>query len=138
MYPLLAETRQQPRRSYRRAKKRSRKPETPKVFRIDAATLASNIQLQEEKRDFTYSLIALTMKAGIIFIGITTLLKLGVSSHTRISRYSELSSVLNVETYKLSTLKTRFDKFFTLGGDRRLMNEQEQWIAPDRIRIIWR
>ena len=27
---------------------------------------------------------------------------------------------------------------FTLGGDERLMDEQEQWIAPNRLRVIWR
>jgi len=38
----------------------------------------------------------------------------------------------------LQGLQHRFDTLFTLGGDERLMDEQEQWIAPNRLRVIWR
>jgi len=27
---------------------------------------------------------------------------------------------------------------FTLGGEKRLISEQDQWIAPNRLRVIWR
>ena len=35
--------------------------------RVDAASLASTLQLQEEKRDLIYSFIALGMKLGFFF-----------------------------------------------------------------------
>ena len=85
-----------------------------------------------------YSLIALAMKLGLLIIGITSLIKLGIASHQRIGRYTELSSVLDVESVKLIRLQERFDRFFTIGGDRRLMDENDQWIAPNRIRVILR
>jgi hypothetical protein len=43
-----------------------------------------------------------------------------------------------VETAKLEGLQKRFDRVFSIGGEQRLMGEQDQWIAPNRIRIIWR
>ena len=78
------------------------------------------------------------MKFGLLLLGASSLVKLGIASHQRIGRYSELSSVLNVEAVKLIRHQERFDRFFTIGGDRRLMDENDQWIAPDRIRVIWR
>ena len=78
------------------------------------------------------------MKIGLLLIGTTSLFKLGMASHQRVGRYTELSSILEVESVTLIGLQERFDRFFTIGGDRRLMNENDQWIAPNRIRIIWR
>ncbi len=100
--------------------------------------MASNIQLQEQHRDLVYSFIALIMKLGLLFIGTTSLIKLGIASHQRMGRYTELNSVLNVESVKLVEHQNRFDRFFTIGGDQRIMDENHQWIAPDRIRVIWR
>ena len=137
MTPLLAETR--PKFSQRsRPRKRKSKHVSQKKQRVDAATIAATIQLQEQRRELIYSFIALAMKLGLLLIGTTSLVKLGISSHQRIGRYTELSSVLDVESIKLIRLQERFDRFFTIGGDRRLMDENDQWIAPDRIRIIWR
>ncbi len=106
--------------------------------RVDAATLASRLQLQEQQRDLIYSLIALGMKFGLLLIGTFSLLRLGIASYQRVERYSELSSVLDVQNLKLLKLQKRFDTLFTIGGDRRLMDEQDQWIAPNRVRVIWR
>ncbi len=100
--------------------------------------MASTLQLQEQRRELVYSLIALGMKLGLLLIGTTSLIKLGISSHQRMGRYSELSSALNVESIKLVILQNRFDRFFTIGGAKRIMDENDQWIAPDRIRVIWR
>ncbi len=124
----------------KRLKPLSKKPPrvASKSQRLDAATLASKLQLQEQQRELIYGVISLVMKFGLLLIGTTSLIKLGISSHQRIGRYSELSSVLRVESGKLIGLKSRFDRFFTIGGDRRFMDENDQWIAPNRRRIIWR
>ncbi len=105
---------------------------------MDAATLASSLQLREHKRDVLYSFIALLIKVGLLAIGSVSIVKLGFASHQRVARHAEISSVLNLETSKLVKLQQRFDHLFTIGGDRRLMHEQEQWIAPNRVRVIWR
>ncbi len=96
------------------------------------------MQLQEEKREFTYSLISLLVKSGILLIAIVSSLKLGIASHQRIQRNNEIVSVLRFENQKLEKLYMRFDSLFSIGGQDRLMEEQDQWIAPKSRRIIWR
>ena len=108
------------------------------IGRLDAATVASNLQLQEQQRELVYSVIGLFMKMGLLALAGLSLVNLGLSSIERASRNSELSSVLEVESIKLLNLQKRFDRLFTIGGDRRLMHEQDQWIAPNRVRVIWR
>ena len=108
------------------------------VSKIDAASLASSIQLQEDNRDFLYSLIALAMKIGLLGLAAASLLKLGVASHQRVLRHAEIKSELNIESLQLVSLQKRFDHLFTIGGKKRLIDEQEQWIAPNRVRVIWR
>ncbi len=157
MLPSLAETRPANRRRSR-SHKRKNKPLSPTPQRVDslrfhsrkpksgqkvservpAAKLAQTLQLQEQQRELIYSVIALFMKIGLLLIGTTSLVKVGMASHQRLGSYTELASVLDVESVKLSSLQERFDRFFTIGGDRRLMNENDQWIAPNRIRVIWR
>ena len=137
MLPNLAE----PRPTYRgrpRHRKKRTNPVSANTRKIDAATLASKLQLQEQQRELIYSCIALSMKLGLLVLGTSSLIKLGVASHQRVERYSELSSVLDVESVKLFRYQKRFDHLFTIGGDKRLMDENDQWIAPDQIRVIWR
>ena len=106
--------------------------------RIDAATVASKLQLQEQQRDRIYSLIALLMKLGLFSLGAVSIFKLGLASHQRVERHAELSSLLNIESAKLVRLQNRFDRLFSIGGERRLMDEQDHWIAPNRVRVVWR
>ena len=123
-----------------RLRSRRHKTKSPKSInkKTDTATLASVIQLQEEKRSLIYSYIALVMKSGFFLIAISSLFNLGIAAHHRIRRNSELSTLLNLESKKLKDLHVRFDKLFTIGGSERLMDEQDQWIAPNSIRVIWR
>ena len=122
----------------KRYKRRIRKNEAQVTQKYDAASLASALQLQEEKRDFIYSFIVLAMKLGFFSIAISSLFNLGIASHHRIRRNIELSAVLNLEDKKFEKLHQRFDKLFTIGGTDRLMEEQDQWIAPNSIRVILR
>ena len=108
------------------------------IASVDAATRASEFQLQEEQRELTYALISLFIKSGLFVIAIASFLNLGIASHQRINRNNEITSVLKLETEKLTRLHLRFDSFFSIGGKGRLMEEQDQWIAPKSRRIIWR
>ena len=106
--------------------------------KVDAATLASKLQLQEEQLELTYSVISLFIKTGLLVIALASSLKLGLASHQRINRNNEIASVLKVEREKLKTLNLRFDSLFAIGGKARLLEEQDQLIAPKSRRIIWR
>tara|TARA_B100000700_G_scaffold240266_1_gene267132 strand:+ start:2190 stop:2633 length:444 start_codon:yes stop_codon:yes gene_type:complete len=111
---------------------------SPKKRRVDAATLASRIQLAEEKIDLTYSSIFLSIKWGLLFICFASLFKLGIAGHQRFERYQEVSTVLKQESKKLVSSQSRFDDIFTIGGVRRLLDEQQQFISPNRVRVVWR
>jgi len=106
--------------------------------RVDASTLASKIQLQEEHRELTYSLIALFIKSGLLLIALASSLKLGFASHQRIHRNNEIATVLKFEAENLARISSRFDRLFAIGGKDRLLEEQDQLIAPKSRRIIWR
>ena len=130
----------QPRESFPKERRRSKRNSSTidSSERIDASTLASKLQLQEERRELTYSLISLFIKSGILVIALASSLKLGLASHQRINRNNEISSVLKSETEKLESLHLRFDSLFSIGGKDRLLEEQDQLIAPSSRRIIWR
>ncbi len=105
---------------------------------MNAATLAAELQLQTERREKLCSLLALAVKFGLVALGAVSLVKLSLAYQERLDRHGELAAVVDVEASKLHHLQQRFDRLFTLGGDRRLMDEQDQWIAPNRLRVIWR
>ena len=104
----------------------------------DAASLAALLQHQNDRRELLCSTLALAVKVGLIFLGSVSLVRLSVAYQERLDRHGELAAVVDVEGNKLQGLQQRFDTLFTLGGDKRLMDEQEQWIAPNRLRVIWR
>jgi len=105
---------------------------------LDAATLAAKIQLREQRRDLIYSGLALSMKFGLVALGAVSLVKLCMAYSQRLDRHSELAAVLDLEAAKLTNLQRRFDRLFTIGGDRRFIDEQDHLIAPNRVRVLWR
>ena len=129
-------------RPTRRRRSRTRihneRPSRSKAQRVDAASLAAKLQIQEEKREYFYSLIALCMKLGFLVLFSASLIKVSIASTQRVKRHLEILSVLDYESAKLEKLKNRFDGLFTIGGAQRFMDEQEQWIAPNSVRVIWR
>jgi hypothetical protein len=105
---------------------------------VDAVTRAALIQIQGDRRDMMCSGLALAVKIGLISLGGVSLVRLSMAYQERLDRHGELAAVVDVETNKLRGLQQQFDRLFTLGGRDRLMDEQDQWIAPNRLRIIWR
>ncbi len=105
---------------------------------IDALTQVSEFQKEELRRELFYSYIALALKFGLLVVFATSLVNLGLASHQRINRNIELSSLLEKESKRLHMLRLRFDEMFTNGGERSFLKEQDQWIAPNSFRVIWR
>ncbi len=105
---------------------------------IDAFTKVSQLQKKEIRRELLYSYISLVLKFGLLVVSSTSLVNLGLASHQRINRNLELSFLLEKESKKLHRLRLRFDEMFTNGGERSFLKEQEQWIAPNSVRVIWR
>ena len=105
---------------------------------IDALTKVSEFQKEEVRRELFYSYVALILKFGLLVLFSTSLVNLGLASHQRVDRNLELTYLLEKESKKLHRLRLRFDEMFTNGGEQRFFKEQDQWIAPNSVRVIWR
>ena len=105
---------------------------------IDAFTKVSEFQKEEERRELFYSYWALILKFGLLVVCSTSLVNLGLASHQRVNRNIELTYLLEKESNKLHRLRSRFDEIFTNGGEQSFFKEQDQWIAPNSVRVIWR
>lgn len=67
-----------------------------------------------------------------------SLVRLAGAYQQRIDRYGEISAVLDIQQAKLLKAQSRFDHLFATGGEQRLIQEQDQWIAPNRLRVVWK
>ena len=105
---------------------------------IDAFTQVSEFQKEEVRRELLYSYVGLVLKFGLLIVFGTSLVNLGLASHQRVNRNFELSYLLEKESKKLQKLRLRFDEMFANGGEQIFFKEQDQWIAPNSVRVIWR
>ncbi len=106
--------------------------------KVDAFTQVSEFQREEIRRELLYSYAGLILKSGLLIVFATSLVNLGLASHQRVNRNLELSYLLEKESKKLQKLRLRFDEMFTNGGEQSFFKEQDQWIAPNSVRVIWR
>ena len=106
--------------------------------KIDAFTQVSEFQREEVRRELLYSYVGLFLKFGLFLVFATSLVNLGLASHQRVNRNLELSYLLEKESKKLHKLRLRFDEMFTNGGEQHFFKEQDQWITPNSVRVIWR
>ncbi|WP_241518213.1 MULTISPECIES: hypothetical protein [Cyanobium] len=83
------------------------------------------------------SLIGLALKVGLVVVAGVSLVRLATAYQERMERQGELSAVLGLERAKLSKARERFDHLFMVEGEQRLIREQNQWIAPNRLRVVW-
>ena len=106
--------------------------------KVDSFTQVSEFQKEEIRRELLYSYVGLIFKLGLLIVFSTSLVNLGLASHQRVNRNLELSYLLEKESKKLHKLRLRFDEMFTNGGEQSFFKEQDQWIAPNSVRVIWR
>ena len=122
-------------------RKRSKKiiKRNPSVnIKIDAFTQVAEFQKEEIRRELLYSYVGLILKLGLLIVFSTSLVNLGLASHQRVNRNLELSYLLERESKKLQKLRLRFDEMFINGGEQSFFKEQDQWITPNSVRVIWR
>jgi hypothetical protein len=81
--------------------------------------------------------IGLTLKASLALVACVSLVRLGGAYQQRLDRYGEITAVHDIQQAKLLKARNRFDSLFTTGGEQRLLKEQDQWIAPNRLRVVW-
>ena len=109
-------------RSFHPGESRQETSQSPQsVESVTAVDRAALIQRQFDRQELHCSLIALGAKVGLILLGCVSVARLSVA-------YQE----------RLESLQSGFDRLFTLGGEKRLLENQDQWIAPNRLRVVWR
>jgi hypothetical protein len=80
----------------------------------------------------------LGVKLGLIAVAGVSLMRLSSAYQQRMERQGEISAVLELENAKLAKARERFDQLFIVDGEQQLIREQSQWIAPNRLRVVWR
>lgn len=95
------------------------------------------LSLSAERQELVCSLIGLVVKLGLIGLTGVSLFQLAGAYQQRMESQGEISAVLDIENAKLVKARERFDALFMVEGEQRLIREQSQWIAPNRLRVIW-
>ncbi|MFO7628278.1 MAG: hypothetical protein R6W06_01930 [Prochlorococcaceae cyanobacterium] len=109
----------------------------PQAAPILAVHMASELSRQQEQRELVCSAIGLAVKVGLSVVAAVSLIKLAGAYQERMDRQGELRAVLDLQTAKLERIRNSFDHLFTTGGEQKLLGEQDQWIAPNRLRVVW-
>ena len=135
---ILGQTQQIEEPLRRKRLRKISKNHPPVNIKVDAFTKVAEFQKAEVRRELFYSYGALILKFGLLVVFSTSLVNLGLASHQRVNRNLELSYLLEKESQKLHRLRRRFDEMFTNGGEQSFFKEQDQWIAPNSVRVIWR
>jgi len=89
------------------------------------------------KQDLLCSLIGLGVKLGLVMVTGVSLVRVASAYQARMDRQGELAAVLQIEAAQLSKAQQRFDRLFLISGEKTLAREQSQWIAPNRLRVVW-
>jgi hypothetical protein len=103
------------------------------LFAADGRLLA----VSSERQELLCSLIGLFVKGSLVVVVAVSLVRLATAYQERMERQGELSAVLTLEEGKLAKARDRFDQLFMVEGEQRLIREQSQWIAPNRLRVVW-
>jgi hypothetical protein len=102
------------------------------------STQGELLSINRERQELVCSTIGLVVKLGLIAVAGVSLLRLAGAYQQRMDRQGEITAVLELETAKLAKARERFDSLFRIEGEQRLIREQSQWIAPNRMRVVWR
>ena len=116
---------------------KSRREQLPAVKVVSGGETAALNGLSLERQELLCSLIALAVKLGLVVVAGISLARLTSAYQERMERQGELAAVLELEQTKLLKARERFDQLFMLEVEQRLIREQSQWIAPNRLRVVW-
>ena len=98
---------------------------------------AELISLSSERRELLCSVIGLAVKLGLVAVAGVSLFRLAGAYQQRMERQGEINAVLELQSTRLNKSRARFDQLFAKEGEQRLIREQSQWIAPNRMRVVW-
>jgi hypothetical protein len=105
--------------------------------RLVVSSGAEAVSLKEERRELVCSMIGLSVKLGLVVMAGVSLCRLAGAYQARMERQGELAAVLEIEQAQLAKARNRFDQLFMVAGEQKLIREQSQWIALNRLRVVW-
>ena len=107
-------------------------------FNSNEVNLDPNLQDISLERNQFVRAIFLTLKGCFFLLSIVSLFKIGYTSKIRIVRLREIKNSYISEISRYRDLSSRFDDLFSFKGEQRFMKDQDQIIARDILRVIWR
>lgn len=93
--------------------------------------------LSTQHRETLCGTLGLGLKVAVALVAGVSLVRLAGAYQERMEHHAELRAVLTVQSAKLEKARTRFDQLFAIGGEQTLIRQQGQWIAPNRLRVVW-
>ena len=88
------------------------------------------------REEMLFAGLGLGLKTAGLLLALITLSKLAVAHQQRLARHGEIQAVLQLQLDRLVTQKRELDRLFSRDGHQTLLKGEEQWIAPNRRRII--
>lgn len=98
---------------------------------------AHRVALASERQELLCSVIGLVVKFSLVALAGVSLFRLAGAYQERMDRQGEIAAVLELESARLARARERFDQLFMVEGEQTLIREQSQWIAPNRMRVVW-
>ena len=79
------------------------------------------------REELMFASLGLFLKTAGILLAVVTLAKLALAHQHRLDRHGEIQAVQQVQ----------LDRLFSSDGQQVVFQQEQQWIAPNRRRIVW-
>jgi hypothetical protein len=100
-----------------------------------AVVLPSSAAIARE--ELLFAGLGLTLKVAGLLLAVVTLAKLALAHQQRLDRHGEIQAVLQLQHDRLQRQQRELDRLFSSDGEQAVFQQEQQWIAPNRRRIVW-
>lgn len=94
--------------------------------------------MSQQRDELVCGLVSIAIKCGVVMVAIISCAKLAASFQHRQLLYRELQAENRLQQDRLATARGFFHKMFQVGSWERIDEHADQWIAPNRRRVIWK
>jgi len=88
-------------------------------------------------RDLLYPSLGLVLKIAGVVLAVVSLTKLSLAHQQRLDNHLAVSAHLKLQVQRLQERQRQLDRLFSLEGQQEVFQQEQQWIAPNRRRIVW-
>ena len=89
------------------------------------------------REELLFASLGLVLKAAGLVLAVVSLAKLAIAHQERLDRHSEIQAVLQLQSDRLQKREHELDRLFSADGQQVVFQQEQQWIAPNRRRIVW-